>query len=817
MPAYVILGYVDRVVRIQEENSRRKRFVHRSTIGQARVGSKMEDDWKTIGRYTRKLSFKLSFKIRRPSNPRSNHVVLSSSSVLCSSTFATSSDDLQDELWPGGRNWEYRKGEWPGFRKRGNYVKANVLWSLRGETESDGLRVPQNLEGLWERFPPEIISAIYSLLHPIDLYHTIRATKGLRRFLLDKSFSFIWRECFLNYPDIPFYPDDISPPKWVSLMFGPATCDNCGVDNCLVNYSSRSRKCATCMDIYPGGDDMLLTAIQTIIGDFPKEKNDIWPLLTRVYKPDSISYANLCLAWYAYQPSHLVYIGYSIGQVKQVAEEMRKYLLDISLGTPGARDSYKAYVNATKALAKNRQQHAEACQHWAHDILELCISILVDTLPDFLEMARKVLLRRGHDPRDVAAAVSLFRPIAHNADESIFATSDPFLTKSKLPKYMQILEEAVYEARQRRLRKEQVAVCYNNITKKLLTAPEIRHIPFRCPDSFYQSGFFDDYINDPRKDIDPLDYEIAEPEIQRFIQTYMTTKRRQFIMLLEGDLLDWELELAIAVFECCGKLCVGFDEAGMHLCQNRGGYGLSMLDATDYSLVFRFSETGYQALKMIVGILSLGSESLRTLKAADLDAMNRRFVCKTCKLFHKDGLLGLLTLTWRECLHHAIEAPKKQFGQHVPVFDVLSEALTSHLLARGNTSPKHSDRVWTCCYCGRRPLTEADAIKHAFEVHDTTDPVQKKDFVFVRDALTPKRLLNFVGLDENANYRCLRCLPRTHKLWENKDRDLYRHLWDKHNIKSTDLIEGVDWERVKAVEDDGWILEALKAKNKCSK
>ncbi|KAF8172646.1 hypothetical protein BJ912DRAFT_1080535, partial [Pholiota molesta] len=67
----------------------------------------------------------------------------------------------------------------------------------------------------------------FEFLHPIDLYHAIRATKGLRSFLLNKNSITIWKESFLNHPDIPFYPPDVSAPKWASLLFGPATCDVC--------------------------------------------------------------------------------------------------------------------------------------------------------------------------------------------------------------------------------------------------------------------------------------------------------------------------------------------------------------------------------------------------------------------------------------------------------------------------------------------------------------------------------------------------------------------------------------------------------------
>ena len=66
---------------------------------------------------------------------------------------------------------------------------------------------------------------ILECLHPIDLYNVIRTTKTLRSLLLSKSASKIWERCFLAYPDIPFYPKDVSPSKWASLLFATGICD----------------------------------------------------------------------------------------------------------------------------------------------------------------------------------------------------------------------------------------------------------------------------------------------------------------------------------------------------------------------------------------------------------------------------------------------------------------------------------------------------------------------------------------------------------------------------------------------------------------
>jgi len=66
---------------------------------------------------------------------------------------------------------------------------------------------------------------IFEHLHPIDLYNLIRTSKAFRSLLLGRQATAVWEEAFRRHPDIPSCPPDVSLPKWVSLLFGPPTCD----------------------------------------------------------------------------------------------------------------------------------------------------------------------------------------------------------------------------------------------------------------------------------------------------------------------------------------------------------------------------------------------------------------------------------------------------------------------------------------------------------------------------------------------------------------------------------------------------------------
>ncbi|KAF9486098.1 hypothetical protein BDN70DRAFT_926812 [Pholiota conissans] len=352
---------------------------------------------------------------------------------------------------------------------------------------------------------------------------------------------------------------------------------------------------------------------------------------------------------------------------------------------------------------------------------------------------------------------------------------------------------------------------FNHATKFLLTHQARRQYIHPHDAAIYKVKFFSDYIDNPDDSFVPLDYNASEPEIRRFVETQLAVKKYGlFKILLDEGLLprevnrksdpDQYLELAIAVFRClsCFQPCVGWEEAVAHLHSRREKWSAGER--------YNFCKPAYQALRSMVDVLGLGSESLGTLTHTDLDNLNRRFVCKTCTLRKDGGTYSLPSLTWRECLRHAVGATL-----HVPEFDVLTSSLTPHLLACEDPFPPPSQPVWGCLHCVSygEPPTKAGAIHHNCKTHNIANPVENVDFSFIHTPKFPKRGRFLVGLEENANQRCLRCPSGTYKLWTNKDGDLSRHLLDAHGIKLTDLIEGVDWERLEVVEDDSWIVEAM--------
>ncbi|KAF9486253.1 hypothetical protein BDN70DRAFT_870338 [Pholiota conissans] len=662
------------------------------------------------------------------------------------------------------------------------------------------------------------------MLHPIDLYHAIRTTKSFRRFLLSRDSASIWKESFLNHQDIPFYPDDVSPPKWVSLMFGPATCDVCGTDNTLVDYGFRWRKCDDCADYfkealygyeeYYSFDSVLMDeimesirqsrfAVRAIDEAFPDQVDVIWQLVARTCLGDPFYYSGGACD---------IQVTFSISQVEEVASTMKKYLTDIQTGELNAESNYEKFVNATKAEIEKRTAHAHQCDRWANSIQERSQNEFGESVPAFIAECKEALLRRGYDPKDVNADWLLVE--RNSVRDTWFFMSDIKLNKSKIWKYLPLLESQVLSAREMRLEREHRK--RQKVRRKKLDAIfcDVECANFIAEvHQYVPSGgihHFANWINDPQElVVDPpsdsarqiLEYMqknlLANSKLQSFSKILFDCLQKACLF---PDGTDFEsnpchfLNLAVAVFECCGSVFSGWEEIGVHRCKN----GVNFLEGDFSSSLVRFSEVGHQTLKILAELLHINS--LESVSTKDLDALNRRFVCKTCPIGQKNNVC-LRSMTWRECLCHAVKVQNyPQGSQHdaAAQFDILSDTLMKTILAEEWPFPSNDESDW-CCRHG-----------HVFNPSKSGDPRLKWDKYHKRCSLVKRRPF-VVDLNPGIYWQCVQC-PELDVLWKATDGyTIWGHLLLEHGVKHQNVVEGVDCIEVQAVEDYSWIREKMTA------
>ncbi|KAI0078194.1 hypothetical protein K474DRAFT_969502 [Panus rudis PR-1116 ss-1] len=69
--------------------------------------------------------------------------------------------------------------------------------------------------------PADILCEIFSHLEPLDLIHLIRTNKALRRFLLNRNATSVWKAARQHVDLLPERPSFLSEPAYANLMFDP--------------------------------------------------------------------------------------------------------------------------------------------------------------------------------------------------------------------------------------------------------------------------------------------------------------------------------------------------------------------------------------------------------------------------------------------------------------------------------------------------------------------------------------------------------------------------------------------------------------------
>ena len=214
------------------------------------------------------------------------------------------------------------------------------------------------------------------------------------------------------------------------------------------------------------------------------------------------------------------------------------------------------------------------------------------------------------------------------------------------------------------------------------------------PNILQNVPIFQDYLHNKTETVDvTVLLPDAEGLIQRFVSSVIHDKKQYFVKIMadagavaiadghESVDADDILELATALFQCCdahGRVFIGWDEVGVYTnppskeTQRRVSsryyylrgnlplslkfacniYGDNTLVATEYGVDlncrFKFSTSAWNTLKDIAELLGV---DWRTVPAKVLDALGKRFVCKTCSFTYKrNGASGLDAMDWRECV-----------------------------------------------------------------------------------------------------------------------------------------------------------------------
>ncbi|KAG8700055.1 hypothetical protein FRC09_006200 [Ceratobasidium sp. 395] len=103
---------------------------------------------------------------------------------------------------------------------------------------------PNNLPlrpSAFANLPANIIAQIVPHLYPEDVIYLAQVNKSIRKLLMSRSASAMWRACIENN-GLPSCPSGLSEPKYVSLLFR-SICSSCGEPTSIWTRSGLLRKC----------------------------------------------------------------------------------------------------------------------------------------------------------------------------------------------------------------------------------------------------------------------------------------------------------------------------------------------------------------------------------------------------------------------------------------------------------------------------------------------------------------------------------------------------------------------------------------------
>ncbi|KAI0660261.1 hypothetical protein C8Q70DRAFT_913949 [Cubamyces menziesii] len=96
------------------------------------------------------------------------------------------------------------------------------------------------------QMPVDVFLQIALHLHPLDLLHLVRTSKGVRSLLLSRRNRSVWTASLSSVEGLPACPPDMSEPAYSALLFG-RTCNLCGANRAgWVDYAIRLRLCKAC-------------------------------------------------------------------------------------------------------------------------------------------------------------------------------------------------------------------------------------------------------------------------------------------------------------------------------------------------------------------------------------------------------------------------------------------------------------------------------------------------------------------------------------------------------------------------------------------
>ncbi|KDR67708.1 hypothetical protein GALMADRAFT_1073909 [Galerina marginata CBS 339.88] len=641
---------------------------------------------------------------------------------------------------------------------RGNYVAGYISCKIRKEARGI-IKVP-----------------FCALRNVVDLPTELvfeRSSKDLRNVLISRESTTLWRQVFQQHPEIPPCPPFTSFPNWVSILFGPATCDKCGHPEAMVDFVFLDRLCDFCVPDHRIYENYSYYIFKVKGIDEPGFRSLIRKTFHRV---DAMHYSES-------EGEYFRPRVYSLEEINEKAKICSAFLLAIAANKPNAEQNYAEFKGETAKFVLDSMRRAVKCNMWSLEIY----SNIKREYDDLVGQWKRQLRNLGHHPGDLNRLHRDIHALLQRHGVRKFCKT---AFKRSLPAIRKILMHVTGRrlAQERLMRKEDrqtdVSTFYQAHRNSAERLSWSYHPPIDC---IYEIGAVSIWIH---SELELQFSDDIKEHIRVYVDKYREHKKTHVSQIMRGRYpsLDFEedpLRLAATVFECplhsvnenrrltTNPALVGWDDFDLHFHCIVPKHSDFLVEFVDPGLAFTYNLAGSNTMKHLLGIVGL---DLSSTLAEDLDGLRVRVLCifPGCQEFPHSGK-GRLAMTLRECVSHAT----RNLDHPLESFVLLSDEATDSVILHEGYPPISYPFLWHCGHCSAQARgLRSSVISHVKIIHSIVHPIEDKDYSYIRWKNDYIRKRHWLQLDPPGNYRCNQCHDaRKPRLWTYKQ--VVSHLRDK--------------------------------------
>ncbi|KJA21129.1 hypothetical protein HYPSUDRAFT_42500 [Hypholoma sublateritium FD-334 SS-4] len=625
---------------------------------------------------------------------------------------------------PAEKKPRAKKRKAPANSKQGGRAAPKKFRGIRGK-----------LEGMND-MPLDIWNEIFMYLQPIDLLHLTRTNKDLRKYLMSRSSTMVWKTARSTIiPAMPECPDDLSEPAYAELAFGKG-CHYCQrkVGTIHTAWYARRRICNHCIYEECKQNCAKPPSIYELFGNFDFES--YLPKITVDTAPKS-------------RRSRYERTFYFVEFFARWTEKAK---------TMATMDERKLWIQRTQTAA---HQHAHQCASWSVGLINHQRTIAIQQVESRRELVAERVAALGWTD-EVAKMERRFKPYFQNlpATEKLYrkeltdqnlAELDPVINK-----YMEDIKHQRLEQERTVLLSERLAVLKKVYTDFASSVPSSdKALSATAVEIFMEPSIQDIIVNLPKEQ------KLTEEDLLPTLVAIFPDVNKRIRKSIDDQLLahavtaykeaggEYDLDpatvfdLVTTLFHCssCSKQ-FGYDLAVAHECTRKNSLPKDLPDVDIISRSLGAIGSYRTHAKIIVDVDGMayirealklcGLDPSNTTKKM-MDDLNPIFECLLCN----EETKGRATMTWARAFRHRFEyVHRNKKSEELARMLVLLhdeeanvvQARIAEIVDRGWANQSYPCHM-VCAHCGANPTSKSSLIDHVRSEHAVKKPAFPRDMI----------------------------------------------------------------------------------------